>query len=82
MSVQTATAPDAPSVLTSGERAAFWKVFHHMESVIAELEADVVRYRELAQLSLAQQQAIEAENYRLRSSRAARGEMERRSVER
>lgn len=50
---------------------AFWRILARMGAEIAELEADVVRYRELAQLALAQQHALAAENYRLKRSAEA-----------
>jgi endonuclease/exonuclease/phosphatase family metal-dependent hydrolase len=51
--------------------AAFWRIIARLGDEIAELEADVVRYRELAQQALAQQHALTAENYRLRRSAEA-----------
>jgi len=61
--------------VTSAREAAFWRIFHHLSGEIAELESDLVRYRELVQLALAQQQQLEAENRRLRRSREAEAEI-------
>lgn len=67
----TARAEAATSTPAQRREQAFWRVFHHLSGEIAELERDLVTYRDLLQHALAQNAVLVDENRRLRRSAEA-----------